>query len=96
MCKYCQQYGDGHKWYLNPKNFSEETLNSARVVEAKIIEYLGGPSKMDFEIGAATMMDPLIPDFDDHENLENVSKQVEKLHGGQVVPLEDALKIIDL
>lgn len=96
MCKYCQQYGDGNKWYLNPKNFSEETLNSAQVIEAKIIEYLGGPSKMDFEIGAATMMDPLVPDLHDHKTLENVSKQVEKLHGGQVVPLEDALKIIDL
>ena len=57
MCEYCLKYGDGHKWYLNPKNFSEEMLTSVRVKQARIIEYLGGPAKMDFEIGAATMMD---------------------------------------
>jgi len=96
MCEYCLKYGDNHKWYLNPKNFSEEMLNSARAKQARIIEYLSGPAKMDFEIGAATMMDALVPDLKDHENLEKISKQVENLHGGQVIPLEDALKIIDL
>ncbi|MHA1269974.1 MAG: ATP-binding protein [Candidatus Helarchaeota archaeon] len=96
MCEYCLKYGDGHKWYLNPKNFSEEALNSARVKQARIIEYLGGNYKMEFEIGAATMMDALVPDLKNRESIENVSKQVESLHGGQVVPLEEALTIVDL
>ena len=96
MCDYCLKYGDGHKWYLNPKNFSEETLHSARVQQARIIEFLGGNYKMEFEIGAATIIDSLIPDLHDHHNLEIVSTKVETMHGGQVVPLEDALKIIDL
>ncbi|MHA1276945.1 MAG: hypothetical protein ACTSQI_03435 [Candidatus Helarchaeota archaeon] len=97
MCQYCAQYGDGHKWYLNPKNFSEEVLQSHRVQTAGIIKMLGGPEKMDFELGAAQSIDSLVPDLHDHANLEKINELVaDKLHGGQVIPLEDAFKVVDL
>ena len=26
MCRICVKYGDGKKWYLNPKNYSDEVI----------------------------------------------------------------------
>ncbi len=97
MCKYCGQYGAGHKWYLNPENFTEDIIKSNLVQVARIVEMLGGPEKMDFELGAAQAIDILLPNLHDQAALEMVNeKMANELHGGQVVPLEDALKIVDL
>ena len=41
MCRYCAEHGDGQKWYLNPKNFTEEIIKSNRVQIARIVEMLG-------------------------------------------------------
>lgn len=97
MCKYCAQYGDGHKWYLNPENYTEEILNSARVQTARIIEMLGGPEKMDFELGAAEAIDLFLPNLNDQKALDALNEKIaNELHGGQVIPLEDALKVVEL
>jgi len=36
MCDWCQQHGDGKKWYLNVKNFSKDFLKDKAVVEDAI------------------------------------------------------------
>ncbi len=30
MCEFCTQHGEGKKWYLQAKNYSEELLNDQR------------------------------------------------------------------
>jgi len=97
MCKYCAAHGDGRKWYLNPANFTEEIINSVRVQTARIVQMLGGPEKMNFELGAAETIDSMLPNIHDQKALDALNELVaEKMHGGQVVPLEDALEIVDL
>ncbi|NVM56012.1 MAG: hypothetical protein HWN66_20105 [Candidatus Helarchaeota archaeon] len=97
MCQYCAQYGEGHKWYLNPKNFTEEMIKSHRVQTARVVEMLGGPEKMNFEMGAAESIDSFLPNIHDQDALNSLNQLIaEQLHGGQVIPLEDAFKIVDL
>jgi len=97
MCIWCCKFGDGHKWYLNPKNFTEEMVNSVRVQTARVVEMLGGAEKMNFELGAAEAIDGMLPNIHDQNALKSLNEMIaDKLHGGQVVPLEDALKVVDL
>ena len=30
MCEFCTQHGEGKKWYLQAKNYSQELLNEER------------------------------------------------------------------
>ncbi len=30
MCEFCQEHGEGRKWYLNAKNYAEDLLSDAR------------------------------------------------------------------
>jgi Fe-S-cluster-containing hydrogenase component 2 len=96
MCTYCTQYGDGDRWYLNPKNFTEEARRLRHVVESGMIETFGGNLKMDLEIGTAAGLDAMIPDLHDQENLDNLDKLIEGQHGGQIVTVEEVKRIIDL
>lgn len=70
MCDFCVKFGEGMKWYLNPKNFSDEMLNSERVqrdlapilgaslgVKGSMIDILAGPQRMAFEEGTGIVMD---------------------------------------
>jgi len=96
MCDYCHRFGEGKKWYFNPKYYSEEYIRSSEVVMAGIIELLGGPGKMDLEMGAAMNFDSALPDLKDQAKIDQINMLVERTHGGQIVPLEDAYKIVDL
>jgi len=105
MCDFCKRFGKGLKWYLNPENYSKETLKSERVqrdmmdvigFEGSMVDILAGPSRQSFEEGLAAMVDTAVPDIRDKESIQNLSRILEESHGGQVIPLEDARKIVDL
>jgi Fe-S-cluster-containing hydrogenase component 2 len=110
MCDFCVRFGEGMKWYLNPKNFSDEMLNSERVqrdltpilgkslgVNGSMIDILAGPQRMAFEEGNGLLIDAAIPDLANRDVIKVMGDfTAEYGHGGQVVPLEDALKIVDL
>ena len=36
MCRHCVQFGDGTKWYLNPKNYSDEVIHGESTKEEMI------------------------------------------------------------
>ena len=93
MCRYCVEYGGGSKWYLNPDNYRDE-LYTAEIHE-NTVRMLGGARKNSFEVGAMSNVDFMAPDLYYSNNLSIALEQV-TAHGGQIVPLEDALKIIDL
>jgi len=98
MCDWCQQHGDGKKWYLNIKNFSKEFLKDKAVVEATNAFY----QKTESALG---MTPPLNVEMLNLKNDEQFSQSVEGFkqglsilspHKGQVVPMEDVRKIIKL
>lgn len=92
MCRYCVEYGGGSKWYLNPDNYRDE-LYTAEIHE-NTVRMLGGARKNTFEVGAMANVDFMAPDLYYSNSLSMALEQV-TAHGGQIVPLEDALKIID-
>ncbi|MHA1786076.1 MAG: ATP-binding protein [Candidatus Helarchaeota archaeon] len=95
MCQFCLEYGNGKKWYLNEENYSNDLIEKFKAMNP-MINMLGGTQKMDLEIGAAMNVDAMIPDHTNQEQLNKVSKSIEGLHGGQVIPLEEAFMVIDL
>jgi ferredoxin len=98
MCNWCQQHGDGKKWYLNVKNFSKNFLNDEAVIEAvnayfKSIEsFLGMSVPMNAELLNLKNDD----DFSHAVELTKQSISTYMPHRGQVVPIEDVRKIIEL
>jgi ferredoxin len=98
MCDWCQQHGDGKKWYLNLKNFSKEFLNDKAVVEA------ANAWCQNLE-PFVSMSPPLNVEMLSLKNDDEFSQSVEGFkqgfgtlipQKGQVVPLEDVRKIIEL
>jgi Pyruvate/2-oxoacid:ferredoxin oxidoreductase delta subunit len=94
MCEFCTQHGEGEKWYLQAKNYSQELLNDERKrfatdfmenIEQRVGDRIGALSKlMASDPAAARRMFPA------------VVEQQKKEHMGQVVPLEEIEQILDM
>ena len=93
MCEFCKQHGEGKKWYLQAKNYSEELLNEER--KAFMTHFYER-----FEELASTAIPILDRVPFDHAAAEAIVPplvdQFKKTHYGQIVPLEDAEQIIDM
>ena len=93
MCEFCHQHGEGEKWYLQAKNYSEELLNDLKRREyitnfikypehsAHGIDRLGEFSRLPAFVQA--VVNPFI-----------INRQ-KRVHFGQVVPLEDCEQIFE-
>ena len=98
MCDWCLQHGEGKKWYLNIKNYSEEFLKDKAVVE-DAIKFFQNTEAL---LGAAAPMTKYASDLKSDEEFSRVVAVVKETfntmspHRGQVVPLEDAKEIIKL
>jgi ferredoxin len=94
MCEFCTQHGEGKKWYLQAKNYSQELLNDERKrfmtdffgnFEQFVSERIGGLSElMASDPAAARAMFPAAVERGKEE------------HYGQVVPLEEIEQILDM
>jgi NAD-dependent dihydropyrimidine dehydrogenase PreA subunit len=108
MCEFCQEHGEGKKWYLQMKNYSRDLLREELTPEQKKI------------IGTRTRKEWLIDftsSFSYHEPKEkNGVKELPNViqppkrpmteeeivhdskveHFGQVLPIEDVEQVIDL
>ena len=93
MCEFCKKHGGGNKWYFNPKNYSKE-MGEAR---KEFLEKIAGK---DF----GKMM---ISDCETVEQLKNIpilsklalnvgEKYLEKTVGGQIIPVNDTLEVLEL
>lgn len=94
MCEFCAEHGEGKVWYLAAKHYGEELLAQDGRRE-HIASFL-----RDFEAGAASALGKL----DAVNRLPFVSglasrvltRRQKKSHFGQVVPLEDVERVLDL
>lgn len=96
MCEFCHSHGDGKKWYLKAENYSEELLNNLerrRFLEEFLPKY-GKMKGAEIEAGfqkavkSPAWLRKLIYHFRE--------KRQRRDHFGQVVPLEDLARIMDL
>ena len=95
MCKFCLEHGEGKKWYLQSKNYAEELLNEERkaLFKGMLVDYEKSLADMVVPLGQGLAKDPattrsvLIP---------TIEQQLEAIHHGQVILLEEAQQVMDI
>jgi len=93
MCEFCHKHGEGKKWYLQAKNYSEDLLSDLR--RRKFIEdFFPHPEAAVEEVGKLEQL-AKAPGFVRRVlTWRGVNKQ-KKIHYGQVVPIEDIERIFN-
>lgn len=97
MCDICEKHRKGVKWYLDPEVYRDELVTEdpkRREVVEKITGY-----NLEYYIYNTSKMARIVSKMP--QPFKSIFKAVAnrkayELHAGQVVPLEDALKIVDL
>ncbi|MBI4304105.1 MAG: 4Fe-4S binding protein [Chloroflexi bacterium] len=97
MCVFCKKYGDpeveGGLWYLNPKNYGRQ-LYRRRAAGAAFSEY-GRAYR-----GTAVIEDPFKVRTETPEKVPEMVKtwwdNLDKVRPSQVIPVEDAIKVVAL
>ena len=95
MCEFCTKHGEGKKWYEIMENYSRELLNDPgrRTYIEQFVPRVRKSSKDNLSrLEWVKKKMPLAHRF--IRKIANVSAK--KFHFGQVVPLEDAEKIVEM
>jgi ferredoxin len=93
MCDFCHKHGEGEKWYLNAKNYSEDLLSDLR--RRKLItDFLSDPESLEEDMRQMRRLDDA-PGFVRRVLSWHVSRKMKRDHFGQVVPIEDIERIFD-
>jgi ferredoxin len=94
MCEICAKHaGQKNKWYFNPKNYSKE-MGEARIA---FLEKIAGSYFEEWTISGYESVEfinkiPLLNKI--INNLQD--KHYGKLHGAQVIPLNDVVSVLEL
>jgi len=99
MCEFCTQHGEGKKWYLQMKNYSDEMLHQELTPEQK--ETVNAKTRLEwnhrFWRGFIT------PAFNGKSDIPRAEVFAAKTpagdkieHFGQVLPIEDIEQVIDM
>ena len=94
MCEFCLKHGEGQKWYLHAKNYSEDLLSDVR--RRRFIEAFSDPetiaraaARSARHVNRLNKAPRLIKDMISRL----VTRRMKKVHFGQVVPLEEIEQI---
>lgn len=95
MCEFCTKHGEGKKWYEIMENYSQELLNDPgrRTYIEQFVPRVRKSSKDNLsQLEWVKKKMPLA-----HRFIRKIaSVSAKKYHFGQVVPLEDAEKIVEM
>jgi ferredoxin len=93
MCEFCVQHGEGEKWYLQAKNYSEDLL--ADLSRQRMIRDFSRMSVAQArrEIGKMGQLDRA-PAFVRWALTRRITRRMKKRHFGQVVPIEEIERIL--
>jgi len=108
MCEFCLEHGEGKKWYLQMKNYSKELLHAE--LPAKQKQASGVSTRVEgvdafwenFVMPAITgVLKPPEESEGPHETPpeltdEEILQRAKDDHFGQVLPIEDVEKVIDI
>lgn len=94
MCEFCLKHGEGKKWYLQAKNYSDDLLSDIR--RRRFIEHFFTDTerlkkqagKLDKLDGTPRILRNLIGRL--------ISARMKQLHYGQVLPIEDVERIFEM
>jgi ferredoxin len=92
MCEFCHKHGEGKKWYLQAKNYSDDLLSDLR--RRKFIEnFFTDTEKLRKDLGNLEKLERA-PEFVRRAIRWGIVKNFKKNHYGQVVPIEDIERIL--
>lgn len=91
MCEFCVQHGEGKKWYLQAKNYSEDLLSDLRRSRA-IVEFLSEPERIASAMQEVSRLDRQ-PTVVRAAVRKIITGKMKKRHFGQVVPIEEIEEI---
>jgi ferredoxin len=93
MCNFCHKHGEGKKWYLEAKNYSEDLMSDLR--RRKMIRhFFSEPEKQKEGIDSLARLNQT-PGFVRRALTWGMVRRQQAYHYGQVVPLEDIGRILD-
>jgi Fe-S-cluster-containing hydrogenase component 2 len=87
MCEFCHKHGEGKKWYLQAKNYSEDLLSDLRRRKF-IADFFLHPEDTAKEVAKLERLDRA-PAFVRSVLTPYMSNRQKKVHFGQVLPIED-------
>ncbi|MGB8952024.1 MAG: 4Fe-4S binding protein [Candidatus Aminicenantales bacterium] len=93
MCDFCHKHGEGKKWYLEAKNYSDDLLNDLRRRNF-IKKFFLHPERQKEGIKSLDRLDRA-PGFVRRVLTTNLVKRQQRVHFGQVVPIEEVEQILD-
>lgn len=91
MCEFCQEHGEGKKWYLQAKNYSEDLLSDLER-RSFIANFFSHPELLPSALAQLEELSQS-PDFARDALTPDRSDIQKKIHYGQVVPIEDVERI---
>jgi Pyruvate/2-oxoacid:ferredoxin oxidoreductase delta subunit len=92
MCEFCHKHGEGKKWYLDARNYSEDLLSD--LGRRKFIErFFESPDHIAKGEKALSKLD-ILPSFFTRSIRRKITAKQQVKHFGQVVPIEDIEKIL--
>lgn len=93
MCEFCHKHGEGKKWYLQAKNYSEDLLSDLkrRKFLTQFTSNNGEDISKTFEKLNQASQNKLITNL----LMPFFVGRMKKLHYGQVLPIEDVEKIME-
>jgi Fe-S-cluster-containing hydrogenase component 2 len=93
MCEFCLKHGEGEKWYLQAKNYSDDLLSD--IHRRKYIEeFVSHPEALARSVHYLDLLSKL-PMFIRGVVSRIVTWKMKKTHFGQVVPIEDIKQIFN-
>jgi len=90
MCEFCVKHGEGEKWYLQAKNYSDDLLSDVR--RRKFIEEFANSQGMEEGRQGLDRLNKA-PKFIRMILSRLITRKMKKAHFGQVVPIEDVERI---
>jgi NAD-dependent dihydropyrimidine dehydrogenase PreA subunit len=96
MCQFCHQHGEGKKWYLNAENYTRELLSDlAR--RRYIIDFVGEVGSLEItELRSSFDRAMKAPAWLRDMVYWSKQRRYRRDHFGQVVPMEDLERALDL
>jgi len=111
VCQFCTKHGEGKKWYLQMKNYSDELLHAELSAEqkelaqvqtrpewmARFIEGFVVPAVS--AVPKARMKEEVSSDAESAEaqpSEDEVVARAQAVHFGQVLPVEDLEQVVDI
>jgi NAD-dependent dihydropyrimidine dehydrogenase PreA subunit len=94
MCEFCLKHGEGEKWYLQAKNYSEDLLSDMR--RRKFVEHFASMNTLEQDFPRAIQsMERMhkLPWFIRQMVSRLVTRKMKKQHFGQVLPIEEIEQI---